>query len=233
MVNTSSKSDIAILNFYNSTIGKKVVMAVTGLILLGFVVMHLLGNLQIFLGPEKFNEYAAFLQSISELLWIARTVLLVSLVLHVITAFLLKKTNRDARKVGYLKNERIQVDPATLYMLETGVVILFFVILHLAHFTFGVLQPESSHLVDSEGRHDVYQMVILGFNQGPYSIIYIISMIALSFHLRHAFWSMFQSVGAYSPNLGIQLKKISKILAIVVAFGYISIPLSVQLGLLN
>ncbi len=208
-------------------------MAVTGLILLGFVVMHLLGNLQIFLGPEKFNEYAAFLQSISELLWIARTVLLVSLVLHVITAFLLKKTNRDARKVGYLKNERIQVDPATLYMLETGVVILFFVILHLAHFTFGVLQPESSHLVDSEGRHDVYQMVILGFNQGPYSIIYIISMIALSFHLRHAFWSMFQSVGAYSPNLGIQLKKISKILAIVVAFGYISIPLSVQLGLLN
>lgn len=221
-----------IFRFYCSSLGKKLVMAITGLMLIGFVVMHLLGNLQIFLGAEVFNNYAAFLKSIPGPLWVARIVLLGAFILHVVTAFNLKRQNKAARPVGYRENVNIQLDPASMYMLETGIVVLLFIIMHLAHFTFHLLQPEF-HVHDASGRDDVYSMVINGFRTGPYSILYIISMIALSFHLRHAFWSMFQSVGLYAPSFGHCIKLGSKILSIIISFGYISIPLAVLLGILR
>lgn len=231
MANSTVKSS-ALFKFYQSSIGQKLVMAVTGLMLIGFVVVHLLGNLQIFLGADAFNAYAAFLKSLPGPLWVARAVLLLAFLLHVITAFRLKKINKSARPVQYRENVNIQLDPASMYMLETGIVVLLFIVMHLAHFTFHALQPDYFSY-DEQGRIDVYSIVIKGFQNGPYAVLYIISMIALGFHLRHAFWSMFQSVGLYIPSIGGVLKNASKVLALLVAFGYISIPLSVMLGIVK
>jgi succinate dehydrogenase / fumarate reductase cytochrome b subunit len=222
-----------VFNFYNTAVGKKVVMAVSGVLLLGFVLAHLIGNLQIFLGADKFNAYAHFLKSIPGPLWLARIGLIVIFLMHVVTAFKLRIQNQNARTVSYKMMNGIQLSSASKYMLETGIVILLFVVLHLAHFTFGLIQNDHYHFTDTEGRHDVYRMVILGFQNGPYFLIYTISMLALGVHLRHAFWSIFQSIGLYSPALGVCLKKIALLLAILVSLAYISIPLSVKFGLLN
>lgn len=229
----TKQSNNKLMAFYKSSLGKKVVMAVTGVMLIGFVVMHLLGNMQIFLGAEKFNGYAAFLKSIPGPLWAARIVLLSAFILHVVTAFNLKKKNTQARKVGYRNQADIQLDPSSKYMLETGLVVLLFIAMHLAHFTMGLLQPEYYSFHDNQGHHDVYKMVIEGFRNGPYFLLYIVSMLALSFHLRHAFWSMFQSFGAYNPELGVCLKRSAKVLSAVIGVAYCSIPLAVKFGILN
>lgn len=208
-------------------------MAVTGLMIIGFVVMHLLGNLQIFLGSEAFNDYAAFLKSIPGPLWAARFILIIAFFLHFGTAFLLRARNKSARGGSYKDMKTVQADPASLYMLESGIVILIFVAIHLLHFTLGKLQPDYSHYIDFKGNHDVYRMVIAGFSKGPFSYIYIFAMLAVGLHLKHAFWSMLQTIGVYSPSLTPLLKKVATGLAALVTLGYISIPLSVMFGILN
>ncbi len=208
-------------------------MALSGVLIIGFVIAHLLGNLQVFLGAEPFNAYAAFLKSIPGPLWVARIGLLVVFILHIVTAFLLRKQNKSARPLSYKKMGTRVADPASLYMIETGVVILMFVVVHLLHFTFGVLQPEYFDVQDEQGRHDVYRMLVLGFQNGPYAITYIIAMCALGYHLSHAFWSMFQTIGANSPRLDPFLRCAAKGLAVAVTLGYISIPLSVLLGIIS
>ncbi|HMO18913.1 MAG TPA: succinate dehydrogenase cytochrome b subunit [Oligoflexia bacterium] len=222
-----------IVQFYSTSIGKKVVMALTGVMLLGFVVMHLLGNLQVFLGADEFNSYAAFLKSIPGPLWVARLGLIFVFLLHIITAFKLRSINKTARPHGYREMDTRVADPASLYMLQTGIVVLLFVVLHLLHFTFGLLQPEFYTFVDSEGRHDVYKMIVNGFKSGPYSYLYMVAMLAVGYHLSHGFWSMFQTLGVNSPRLTPFLKNAARGLAALVAFGYISIPLAVLTGILN
>lgn len=222
-----------ILRFYSTSIGKKIVMAVTGVLLIGFVVVHLLGNLQVFLGADAFNAYAAFLKSIPGPLWVARIGILFVLVLHLVTAFQLRSQNKAARPVAYKRLSTRVADSASLYMVETGVVILLFIIIHLLHFTLGALQPEFYNVQDEQGRHDVYRMLVLGFQNGPYAVIYIIAMLALGYHLSHAFWSMFQTIGANSPRLNPILKCAAKGLAVAVTLGYISIPLSVLAGIIS
>ncbi len=222
-----------LLKFYASSIGKKVTMAVTGLLLIGFVVMHLLGNLQIFLGSDAFNDYAAFLKSIPGPLWVARIILLLAFFLHFGTAFQLRAKNKLARGGNYKDMKTVQADPASLYMLESGIVILIFIGLHLLHFTLGKLQPDFSHYIDYKGNHDVYRMVLAGFSNGPFSYIYIVAMLAVGMHLKHAFWSMLQTIGIHSPNLTPLLKKIAFALATLITLGYLSIPLSVMFGILN
>ncbi len=229
----SSLKSNPILRFYSSSIGKKVIMAVTGLMLIGFIVMHLLGNLQIFLGSDAFNDYAAFLKSIPGPLWAARIILLATVVLHFGTAFTLRAQNKAARGGSYKDMKTVQADFASLYMLETGIVILLFVLIHLAHFTLGKLQPEFSNYINYKGDHDVYKMVIAGFSNGPFAYIYIVAMLAVGTHLKHAFWSMFQTIGVHSPSLTPVLKKIATGLAVLVTLGYLSIPLSVITGILN
>jgi succinate dehydrogenase / fumarate reductase, cytochrome b subunit len=208
-------------------------MALTGVLLIGFVIAHLLGNLQVFLGADAFNAYAAFLKSIPGPLWVARIGLLFVFVLHIITAFQLRSQNKSARPVPYKKMGTRIADPASLYMIETGVVILLFVIIHLLHFTFGMLQPEYFSIEDSQGRHDVYRMLVLGFQNGPYAVTYILAMLALGYHLSHAFWSMFQTIGANSPRLNPVLRAASKGLAIAITLGYIAIPASVLVGIIS
>ncbi len=202
-------------------------MAVTGFLLIGFVVAHLVGNLQVFLGAEVFNAYAAFLKSIPGPLWIARIGLIVIFVLHLYNAFSLRKIISAARPVDYNKQATVQASAASRYMLHTGVVILLFVIVHLAHFTLGYLQPEHFSKTDALGQHDVYYMLVQGFLNPVYAGFYIFCIVMLGIHLSHGISSMFQTLGFCRPNVKNKLELAAKAIAAGITLGYISIPLAV------
>src|SRR5205807_10172845 len=144
-------------------IGRKALMAITGLALLGYVIVHMIGNLQVYQGPDALNAYAKMLKGMPTLLWGARLTLLVLFVAHVYLGITLALENRAARPVGYVRFEYEQASIATRTMLLSGLVILAFVIFHLLHFTLGAVQPEYHRAVDSKGRADVYAMVVHGF----------------------------------------------------------------------
>lgn len=219
--------------FYTSSLGRKYVMAVTGVLLLLFVIGHLVGNLQVFLGAEVFNAYAAFLQGMGAILWVVRAGLLAVFGIHVLMAFQLRSVNRGARPVGYQRQATLQASAASLYMLETGLVILLFVIMHLLHFTFKTFHPEFSHMHDAAGRHDAYRMVIMGFQDPVYAWSYIACMVLVGMHLSHGISSAFHSLGFYNSVVQPRLKQAGVIIGWGIAAGYISIPLSIQLGLVG
>ncbi len=218
------------MSFFTSTIGRKFIMATTGLLLMGFILGHLLGNFQVFLGQDAFNSYAALIKSMPAPLWAARAGLLVIFVTHLATALSLTRTNRLARPEAYKKPATVQASPSSLYMMETGIVILLFVIFHLAHFTLGYLQPEFFHLIDPQGRHDVFSMLVHGFQNGAFAAAYLFCVLVLSVHLHHAFQSVLQTLGfnhsVYTPLL----RKVGAGFAMFVFLGYGSIPLAVLCG---
>lgn len=216
-----------------SSIGKKIIMALTGAALLGFVILHLLGNLQIFLGAEAINSYAELLEESGKLLWPARIILIMIFITHVSMAFSLRKTNQDAKPNKYQVDTVVQASSASLYMFETGLVILCFVIVHLLHFTFGILQPQYHEVLDSAGRDDVYLMVVSGFSNIYYVLGYCIAMSALGFHLSHAIASACQTLGLYHQHYTPKIKNISRAIGCSIALGYMIIPISVQLGILS
>jgi succinate dehydrogenase / fumarate reductase cytochrome b subunit len=216
------------LRFWQTTIGKKAVMAVTGVILFGFVVGHLLGNLQIFLGPEKLNHYAMTLRSMPLLTWTVRTLLLVSVILHIWSSFQLWTLQREARPVKYIKKENLNSTYASRVMYWSGPIILAFVIYHLLHFTFGVVHPGGPFDVEN-----VYDNVVYGFQFWPVSLFYIIAMVMLCYHLYHGLWSMFQSLGFSHPIYTPWLQRFAKIFAILIAAGNISIPAAVLAGFIK
>lgn len=213
-------------SFWQSTNGKKVVMAVTGMILFLFVVGHLLGNLQIFDGPARLNAYSHFLKSLGELLWIARGVLIVSVVLHITVTVQLALRNRKARPVGYSKKKSVHSSYADRTMYWSGPIILAFVIFHLLEFTAGTLHPGAPAFSEL----DVYYNVVAGFSVWWVSAWYIFSMVLLGFHLRHGIWSMLQSLGWHHPRHSPLLQQAALWLAILITAGYISIPVSVLAG---
>ena len=208
-------------------------MAITGLALLGFVVAHLLGNLQIFLGPEKFNGYAKMLKDMPMLIWPARLGLLGVFIVHIVTAISLSVQNKAARPVKYGCNDTVQASTASLYMLETGLVIFFFVLIHLAHFTLGILQPDYYYLVDAQNHHDVYTMVIRGFQHTGFALFYIFCMLMIGTHLSHGIASSIQTIGFGNPKVRACAKSVSCAIGWGIAVGYISIPLSVLLGIVT
>lgn len=212
-------------SFWQSTNGKKVVMAVTGCILFLFIIGHLLGNLLVFAGRARYNSYAAILHFDDTLLWIARSILIVAVVLHITATVQLALRNKRARPVGYSRKEAINSSFASRTMYWSGPIILAFVIFHLLQFTAGYIHPESQFI---EG--DVYHNVVAGFLVWWVSVWYIFSMILLGFHLRHGIWSMFQSVGYNHPRHTPILKKSAFVIAILIVLGYISIPISVLAG---
>lgn len=212
-------------NFWQSTNGKKAVMAVTGAILFLFVIGHLLGNLQIFDGPDRLNAYGRFLKNTGELLWIVRIGLLVAVGLHILATVQLWSRNRKARPVGYSVKKSVNSSYADRTMYWSGPIVLAFVIFHLLQFTAGYIHPESKFI---EG--DVYQNVVTGFRVWWVSVWYIFSMILLGFHLRHGLWSMFQSVGLNHPRHTPVLQRAALWIAILITLGYISIPVSVLAG---
>lgn len=213
------------LRFWQTTVGKKVIMAVTGFILFGFVVGHLLGNLQIFLPPEKINHYAATLRSLSVLLCTARIVLLISVALHIWSSFELWLLQREARPINYVKKVNLHSTYASRTMLWSGPIILAFVIFHLLHLTFGTVHPGGPF-----DQHNVYNNVVTGFQVWPVSLFYIIAMIMLCYHLYHGLWSMFQSLGFSHPVYTPWLRLLAKIVAILIAVGNISIPVAILAG---
>ncbi len=168
------------LRFWQTTVGKKAIMAVTGFILFGFVVGHLLGNLQIYLPPEKINHYSATLKSMPALLWGARITLLIAVGLHIWSSFQLWLLQREARPVQYVKKVNDHSTYASRTMQWSGPIILAFLIFHLLHFTFGTVHPGGPF-----DEHNVYNNVVTGFQVWPVSLFYIIAMIMLCYHLYH------------------------------------------------
>ncbi len=214
--------------FARSSIGRKVIMASTGAILVGFVIAHMIGNLQVYLGPEAMNHYAVFLRQVlhGAGLWIARIVLLVAAVLHIWAAASLTQTSRRARAIGYRERQWTESTYASRTMRWGGVIILLFVIYHILHFTTGTVHPNYV-----EG--DVYHNFVEGFRVVPVSIAYIVAMLALGLHLRHGVWSMFQTLGVSHPRYIRAARALAWIVAIVVVVGNISFPLAVLAGIVK
>jgi succinate dehydrogenase / fumarate reductase cytochrome b subunit len=209
--------------FYSSTTGKKAAMAVSGCILFLFVVGHLIGNLQIYEGPEKLNRYAALLRSMPALLWGVRTVLLAMVLLHTWSSVQLAGRNIAARPVGYRMKKATGSSYASRTMYWSGPIILAFVIYHLLDFTFGRVNP---HFQPG----NVYGNVVASFQLIPVAVFYIVAMLLLCLHLYHGLWSMFQSLGIAHPRYTPMLRKGAAVLATLIAAGNISIPLAVLLG---
>lgn len=216
-----------------SVIGKKVVMAVTGAVLILFVIAHMIGNLKIFSGPTEINDYSHFLRDVGypefgngQLLWIVRIVLLICVLLHITAAWQLTRMNWRARPVGYDSKKDVETSWGALTMRWGGLLLAFFIVFHLLHFTAGVVgfQPgQFEHLM-------VYQNVVAGFAVWPIAVFYIIAMGAFCFHLDHGIWSMLQTLGWVTVENTNSLRIFSRILAILIFIGFISVPISVLAG---
>ncbi len=212
--------------FYRSTIGKKIIMAVTGLVLVGFLLSHVLANLLAFQGPEQINHYAAFLRSLGGGLWLARGVLLLALVLHVTAAVELTLLDRAARPEGYARQQAQASTAASRTLRVGGVVLLAFIIYHLLHFTLGTVHPD---FVPG----DVYRNVVVGF-QSPLVVgFYLVAMAALGLHLFHGGSSMFQSLGLAHPSYDPGRQRLMRVLGVLVALGFAAVPLGVLVGVIR
>jgi len=217
-----------VANFFGTTLGRKVVMAVTGIALVGFVVGHMVGNLQLYLGPETLNAYG---QSLRELghgggLWIARTVLLASVGLHIWAATSLTLLSRAARPVGYRQLSFTESTYASRTMKWSGPILLLFILYHLAHFTFGSAHPQFV-----EG--DVFHNVITGFRVGPVVFFYVVAMLALGLHLYHGVWSMLQTLGLSHPRYNPLRHGLSTLVTLAVVGGNLTFPLAVYFGFVS
>lgn len=219
---------------FTSSVGKKFVMAVTGGAMLLFVVGHMVGNLQFFLGAEALNRYGHFLQSNVELLWPVRLGLLAIVGLHVWSAISLSRANKAARPVQYADWQPNTASYASRTMLMSGLIIAMFIVYHLLHYTVMVkeinMTGQDFHtLVDAEGHHDIYTMIKIGFAQPLVSLFYIIAVGLLCLHLSHGVSAMFQSLGLKNQVYAPVIDKASKLIAFVLFLGYIAIPVYVLL----
>jgi succinate dehydrogenase / fumarate reductase cytochrome b subunit len=214
--------------FLGSSIGKKVVMAATGLVLYGFVIGHMLGNLQIYLGPEAINGYAEFLQHFlhGQGIWLARAGLLLAVGLHIWAAVTLTLENWSARPVGYRDWQAVESTYASRTMVWSGPLLGAFIVYHLFHLTLGSVHPEFV-------RGDVYRNVVVGFQNPFVSAFYVLAMGALGLHMYHGFWSLLQTLGLSHPRWNRVRRPASLVLAGAVALANISIPLAVLSGLVH
>jgi len=210
------------------------IVALTGVILIFFVVGHLLGNLQIFLGPRWVNDYAQHLRDLGPLLWLVRFVLLVSVLLHIYFTILLAIENRRARPLPYVKKENVKASFASRHMVVSGVVVLAFIIFHLLHFTGRKFDPHFPLLKNDPLNHyDVYSMMVYGFQNVYISTFYIVGLFLLTLHLTHGASSFFQSLGLNDKKLTPQLAFGARVFAWLLFIGYTAIPVAVLLGLIQ
>ncbi len=222
-----------LLTFARSSIGAKIFMALSGVVLFGFVLVHMLGNLQIYLGPEPYNAYAAFLKGAPEILWGARLVLLGSVGVHIASGLRLAALNRAARPKGYARKTFTKASFSSRSMVLSGLVVVSFIVYHLLHFTLGQTDPTHFGLVDGKGRHDVYAMFVHGFQSVPVAMSYIVAMLLLGLHLSHGVSSLFQTLGLNGPRFSRLTESAGPIFAAVVVLGNISMPISVLMGWLS
>jgi succinate dehydrogenase / fumarate reductase, cytochrome b subunit len=224
------------LALWHTMIGKKVVMAVTGVVLVGFVIAHMLGNLKIFSGPEQINAYSRFLREVGtpelaygQLLWIVRIVLLLCVALHITAAYQLSRMSWAARPVEYKVKHNVETTFAARVMRWGGVLLIVFIIFHLLHLTAGAVgfhPGQFKHLA-------VYQNVVAAFALWPVALFYVVAMGALCLHLYHGIWSMLQTLGWSTARNQRQLKIAARVIAIVVFAGFSSVPVSVWAGWLR
>jgi succinate dehydrogenase / fumarate reductase cytochrome b subunit len=222
-----------IVGFYRSAIGKKAVMAVTGVFLFGWIFLHMVGNLKVYTGPEHYNAYAAFLITMGApllpnkgALIVVRVLLLIAVWLHIQAATQLTIMNRNARPVGYTSRDYVSATYAGRTMRWGGVIIALFVIYHLLHLTFGTLHPDFI-----EG--DVYHNFVTGFQVWWVSAIYIIANLALGMHLYHGLWSMFNSVGLSHATFNPWKRAFATVFSLIVTLANISFPIAVLAGILH
>jgi succinate dehydrogenase cytochrome b subunit len=212
---------------FQSTVGKKVIMAATGLILVGFVIAHVAGNLLVFVSAERMNAYAHLLKANLELLWVARLVLLGAVVLHVWSAVALTRVAQDARPVAYGRKEGQSSTFAARTIRVGGVVILLFVVFHLLHLTTGTIQPAPF------SESDVYRNVIESFSVPWVAGLYLVAMVALGLHLHHGAWAAFRTLGLRQPSATPAKRSVATIVAVAVWLGFTSIPLAVLAGVVR
>ncbi|KYF61251.1 succinate dehydrogenase cytochrome b subunit [Sorangium cellulosum] len=212
--------------FYRDLVGKKFAMALSGVVFFGFVIGHMAGNLQVFLGRQKFNDYAAFLHGTPSLLWGTRLLLLASLVVHLYTGITLALHSRAARPVRYQVKGHRHPNLAARTMLLSGGVLAAFILYHLLHLTTGTVHPDFVPL-------DAYDNVVKGFSSAPVAIAYVVAMGLLGLHLYHGAWSMFQSMGLAHPRYTPALRKFAAASSILLVAGFSSIPLAVLFGLVR
>lgn len=236
------------LNFAKSSIGAKFVMAITGFMMIGFVVAHMVGNLQIFAGQEvaehaetgliaareALNAYGFKLQNdLKPLVWVLRLGLLGAFLGHMAGAYRVVTLNQKARARGYVVTRHQASTAMSRYMAWTGVVILVFVLVHLAHFTLGALSHDTYALTDPEGRHDVYNMVVLGFQNKAYAGFYIFAQALLGLHLGHGASSWLQTLGIFHKKYNPLIRSLGGVVGTIIFLGNISIPLAVLLGIVK
>lgn len=222
-----------IARVYRTSIGKKVIMAVTGVIGIGYLILHIWGNLHIFEGSEAFNHYAEFLRTVggpvftyAQVLWVIRIVLLVSVILHVTSAVQLTMQSRAGRPVGYVARKNPGANWASLTMRIGGVIILLFIVLHLANLTWGWLHP-------SFVSGDAYHNVVALFQLWYVTIFYVIAMLAVGFHLYHGAWSMFQTLGFRTHKNNQVLRGIALALSVVFVIASTTVPIAVLVGVVS
>jgi succinate dehydrogenase / fumarate reductase, cytochrome b subunit len=212
------------LSLYRTTIGKKIVMALTGVILVGFVVVHMVGNLQVFAGTAKFDSYSAMLHGpLHELLILLRIVLLVSVLLHIHAAVSLILLARASRPDGYAKREPQVSTLAARTIRLSGFLLLFFIVYHILHFTTGDVHPE---FIEGAAYHNL----ITGLQVPWVAALYIVAMIALFGHLYHGAWSVFQTLGLNHPAWNRTRRALASGLAAVTVLGFLLVPVGVLLG---
>jgi len=209
-------------------VGKKVVMGVTGLIGVGFVILHSLGNLLIFQGSTALNSYSRLLKSSAELLWALRITLIVAVTLHVIAAVQLTRQSRAARPTGYVKRETQVATVASRTMRWGGALLLIFIVFHILHFTTGTIRPAGvfSH-------EDVYTNVVSSFRVWWVALFYVVAMIALGFHLFHGAWSSMRSVGVSPPSPRPLHRRLSLAIAVLVWAAFTAVPVAVFTGVVR
>jgi len=216
-------------NFRSSSIGRKTLMAITGLFLLLFLLGHMAGNLQFFAGPDTLNAYAAALRHNALLLWVMRGGLIVLFVLHVVTAIQLTLANKAARPEPYAMQKPVASTLASRTMVISGLAILGYTLFHLAHLTAGIIGPEH-RLQPGIDVPDAYANVVAGFSNWLIALVYIIMMVVLYFHLSHGAQSALQTLGFNHPKYTPCLRRVLGGLVLLICAGFISIPLAVLLG---
>ncbi len=217
--------------FYRSSVGKKIIVALTGIILILFIIGHLLGNLQIFLGPGWINGYAEHLRELGPLLWIIRVFLLVTVIVHIYVTIRLAIENRRARPDHYKRKDYAKASVASRYMVMSGLIVLAFLIYHILHFTVRVTDPRFALLKqDPLNHYDVYSMMVYAFQNVWVSAFYVLGMFLLSLHLSHGSSSFFQSLGLNDKKLTPRLARWGRIFAWLIFIGYVSIPLACLMG---
>jgi succinate dehydrogenase / fumarate reductase cytochrome b subunit len=219
--------------FYQSSIGKKTIVALTGLYLILFVIGHLLGNLEIYLGQDHLNAYAELLQHLGPFLWAERIILILAVIVHIIATIQLAIENRAAKPKKYAVSAHQASTLASRTMIYTGLLVICFVVYHLLQFTLMWTNPEYRDLHDALGRHDVYHMVVLGFKQPLIAFFYAAALFLLAGHLDHGFQSVTQTLGINNRKIGNFVSRGGRWLSWLIFAGYVSIPISVLTGLIK